>query len=167
MSDRYILDSHGEPIPCEDLIEWGKWMGVMDRHVALTKVYGVRISTVFLGLDHNFYGGEPILFETMVFGGKHDQYQDRYYHRFEAVSGHNTTVAMVKSQWLISLLIQGLWIKLVEAKESILNYGRKKGLIAPKYQKMLKELSKWRSENGQINTKAEKKSLTENGRDSN
>jgi hypothetical protein len=36
------------------------------------------VSTVFLCLDHAF--GEdhgPVLFETMIFGGKHDQYQER------------------------------------------------------------------------------------------
>jgi hypothetical protein len=37
-----------------------------------------RVSTIFLGLDRRFEGeGPPILFETMVFGGKHDQYQER------------------------------------------------------------------------------------------
>ena len=32
---------------------------------------------VFLGLDHAFGGGAPVLWETMVFGGKLDQEQDR------------------------------------------------------------------------------------------
>jgi hypothetical protein len=37
-----------------------------------------RISTVFLGLDHNWSGrGRPVLWESMVFGGKLDQEQDR------------------------------------------------------------------------------------------
>jgi len=40
-----------------------------ERHVAHTQVTpNIRVSTVFLGIDHNFYGiGAPILFETMVF----------------------------------------------------------------------------------------------------
>lgn len=38
----------------------------------------VRVSTVFLGIDHRFGGdGPPVLFETMIFGGPLDQYQRR------------------------------------------------------------------------------------------
>jgi hypothetical protein len=38
----------------------------------------VRVSTVFLGLDHNYLGrGKPLLFETMVFGGLNDGEQIR------------------------------------------------------------------------------------------
>jgi hypothetical protein len=42
------------------------WYEKADRHVAESFVDGVRISTVFLGLDHSFSGGQPHLFETMV-----------------------------------------------------------------------------------------------------
>lgn len=38
----------------------------------------VRVSTVFLGLDHFGRVGEPVLWETMIFGGAHDGYQARY-----------------------------------------------------------------------------------------
>lgn len=48
----------------------------------------VNISTVFLGLDHSHGGQVPILFETMVFGGEFDQYQDRYATIEEAIKGH-------------------------------------------------------------------------------
>ena len=37
----------------------------------------------------------PILFETMIFGGEHDQYQERYATREEAVEGHARAVAPV------------------------------------------------------------------------
>lgn len=75
MSDKYILVGH-EPRPAE-LMDWAKWYETADRHVANDTVGDVKVSTVFLGLDHNWGGGVPLLFETMIFGGPHDQYQER------------------------------------------------------------------------------------------
>jgi hypothetical protein len=63
--------------------------------VAMTEAEGVKISTVFLGLDHSFGGSVPILFETMVFGGEHDGYQERYATWEEAEAGHALTCRMV------------------------------------------------------------------------
>lgn len=91
----YILDGH-VPVPCDDFLKWAEWLGTADRHVAKDLVARAVISTVFLGLDHNFSGGPPLLFETMIFGGKHDGYQDRYSTWDEAVAGHNRAVEMVK-----------------------------------------------------------------------
>jgi len=86
---RYILDDEtGEPIPCEDLLTWGKWLQGADRTVAKTKKGDIRVSTMFLGLDHSFGEGPPLLYETMIFGGEHDQYQARYATRKEALAGH-------------------------------------------------------------------------------
>lgn len=60
------------PIPCDNLLEWGRWMEMGERHVAKTDIdETVTMSTVFLGLDHQFSNdpeAPPILFETMVFG---------------------------------------------------------------------------------------------------
>jgi hypothetical protein len=56
----------------------------------------VRVSTVFLGLDHSFGTGPPLLFETMVFGGPMDQEQGRCTTWEEAESLHATMVARVK-----------------------------------------------------------------------
>lgn len=58
-------------------------------------VFGdVTVSTVFLGLDHG-YNGQVLLFETMIFGGEHDGYQERYTTWEEAVSGHKIACDMV------------------------------------------------------------------------
>jgi hypothetical protein len=58
---------------------------------------GGIVSTVYLGVDHSFGNGPPLLYETMVFGcGKHDKYQRRYSTQEEALAGHWETVAMVK-----------------------------------------------------------------------
>lgn len=64
-------------IECFDLLEWGRFMEEKSRIVKQEVVNGVNISTVFLGLDHNFDEGELLAFETMIFGGKHDDYQER------------------------------------------------------------------------------------------
>jgi len=68
-----------------------------NRTVAKTKIGDVVISTVFLGLDHRMGGGgPPIVFETMVFGGKLDQSQGRYSTWDDAVDGHAHWVRLVK-----------------------------------------------------------------------
>lgn len=55
-------------VPCEDFIEFAEWFETTDRRVRETIIEGVRVSTVFLGMNHNFTGeGYPLLFETMVF----------------------------------------------------------------------------------------------------
>jgi hypothetical protein len=66
MNGRYILIGQ-TPVPCEDLLEWGRWMQDADRIVLRTVIGEWRVSTVFLGLDHQFGQGPPILFETMIF----------------------------------------------------------------------------------------------------
>lgn len=39
---------------------------------------------------------KPILYETMVFGGEHDQLQKRYATYNEAVTGHNEIIRLIK-----------------------------------------------------------------------
>lgn len=49
----------------------------------------IRVSTAWLGINHNFTGsGPPIIFETMVFGGEHDEWMWRYTTETEAKAGH-------------------------------------------------------------------------------
>jgi hypothetical protein len=93
VTERYILDADGAPVPCEDLFAWGRWMQTADRQIARTAFGDVWISTVFLGLDHSFRAitglpGPPILFESIVFGGPLHQEQRRYATRAEADAGH-------------------------------------------------------------------------------
>lgn len=79
-----------------DLLKWGKWFETANRHVANDKIGNVQVSTVFLGLDHSFGTGKPLLFETMIFGGKHDGYQDRYTTWEEAEKGHKKALTLLK-----------------------------------------------------------------------
>jgi hypothetical protein len=95
MSDRYILDGHN-PVPCNDLMEWARWFETSDRRVAHDEIGDVRVSTVFLGLNHRFGPGSPLLFETMIFGGPHDQYQERCTFWDDAVKQHAEAVAMAR-----------------------------------------------------------------------
>jgi len=94
---KYILDGH-TVVECHDLIEWAKWFEENTRKVDKTMVDDVMISTVFLGLDHSWTNnGPPLLFETMIFGGEHDEYQERYATWDEAVAGHEVAVNLVRS----------------------------------------------------------------------
>lgn len=78
MSRKYILNEHGQAEAAGDLSAWAKWFETADRIVAQEDIGLSRISTVFLGIDHNFGPRrEPILWETMVFGGRLNNEQDR------------------------------------------------------------------------------------------
>ena len=93
---KYILEGK-EPKAIDDVLEWGRWFEAADRHVAQTVLRsGVRVSTVFLGLDHSFGGGTPALFETMIFGGRHNEYQERYATWEEAEEGHEQAVKLAR-----------------------------------------------------------------------
>lgn len=95
----YRLEGH-EPIECKDVLEWGRWFGSADRVVAQTyfgkdKPEEIQVSTVFLGLDYSYGKGKPILFETMIFGGEHDQYQDRCSTWDQAIEMHDKAIKLV------------------------------------------------------------------------
>lgn len=97
MADKYILDENRSPVPCEDLIEWAQWFETADRTVSKDKIGDVKISTVFLGLNHRFGPGSPLLFETMIFGGPHDGHGSRCTFWEDAERQHAEAVALVKS----------------------------------------------------------------------
>ena len=103
---KYILDADHNLVPV-DLLTWAKWFEKADRHVGSTRVRNYWISTVFLGIDHQFGAyGPPLLFETMVFKNVSDttKYGDgkswngeeemqRYATWDEAEAGHAAMVA--------------------------------------------------------------------------
>jgi hypothetical protein len=92
MNDKYILDGK-TPVPAADLMTWAKWFETANRHVASTEVGNMRVSTVFLGLNHQYGSGPPLLFETMIFGGPEDaEYQDRCSTWEEAEAMHQRAV---------------------------------------------------------------------------
>ena len=95
MGDYYILKDH-EPIRVEGVEEWARQFEIMDRHVEQTMIGDVRVSTVFLGINHNFGRGPPLLFETMIFGGVHDGWQERCSTWVEAEAQHVSACAAVQ-----------------------------------------------------------------------
>lgn len=93
----YILVD-GMPVEEHDTLKWGQWMETAERVLWKTHCFeGGRVSTVFLGLDHNLWGNRPVLYETMVFGGPLDQEIDRYSTFEEAKAGHGAMVDRCKA----------------------------------------------------------------------
>jgi hypothetical protein len=62
----------------------------------------VKVSTVWLGLDHNWGGlfpdlpHRPKIFETMIFGGTHHLECWRYTTEQEALAGHREAVTLLQ-----------------------------------------------------------------------
>lgn len=80
-------------------MKWGMWYGTANRHVAHTKIGGIWISTVFLGLDHNFSSdGLPILFETMIFRGGDGEECTRCESWEQAEAQHREAVELVRRE---------------------------------------------------------------------
>jgi hypothetical protein len=65
-----IYDRSGQPLP---LLEGARLMEDREyrRIDETTLPNGIWVSTVWLGFNHSYFGGRPIIFETMVFGGTH------------------------------------------------------------------------------------------------
>lgn len=95
---RFYIWRAGAVVSTEDVREWAQWFARADRHVAQDMVGDVRVSTIFLGLDHQWgQSPEPILWETMIFGGAHDEYQARYTSYEAAIAGHHRALALVRA----------------------------------------------------------------------
>lgn len=107
MHDYYILDDNHVPVA----VDMMTWATSFDRrpHVGRDTVRGAMVSTVFLGLNHNWIpGGPPHIFETMVFGDPdYDQFQRRYSTWDEAKGGHalvlNHVLEPLWSRWICRL----------------------------------------------------------------
>lgn len=101
----YIRHPDGRIEVCDDLIEFAKWYGEDEnRRIALDAVpYGpgdkeaVLVSTIFLGMDHNFGGkGAPVLFETLAQCPDGTDFANRYRTEEEARTGHERILQQVE-----------------------------------------------------------------------
>jgi len=101
----YILVDK-KPVAEIDSIKWAKWFKNIDnRRVAETNIESIRVSTVFLGIDHNFGDkGPPVLFETMIFGGIEDEYQTRCCTWEQAEAMHAKAVQLVMKDFTNNLV---------------------------------------------------------------
>lgn len=108
----YILQGH-EPVRVDSIEEWGAWWAKADRRVRKSRVLGVgeaeaasvEVSTVFLALDHQHGKGPPLLFETMIFGGEHDQYQTRCTTWDEAEAMHKKAEGIVLASMTTAVVL--------------------------------------------------------------
>ena len=94
----YILKGH-EVIPEPDIMKWSTWFGTTNHRVKRSDLEGdVMISTVFIGLNHNWGDGPLHLFETMVFREGQDGEMKRYSTWEEAEAGHDAMVSQILSE---------------------------------------------------------------------
>jgi len=114
MSDYFVLTEDKRCVPCEDPMEWAKAWGHKRivkqdrlhrynflRYFGFPQPQPILISTVFLGINHNFGPDKdrhPLLFETMVFGGKYNELCQRYETYNEAVNGHEKVLKYVQGK---------------------------------------------------------------------
>lgn len=105
----YILDDNDHPIPVSAPLEWARWKEENWRRCLVGRDEWrqgdglIRVSTVFLGHDHNFAPwGPPILYETMVFlrpaPPGYEPPQWRYHTAAEAAAGHAAVVAATRRE---------------------------------------------------------------------
>lgn len=90
-------DRQGKPMSRE---EFARRFDDMDyRSIGLDTVGPIQVSTVWLGIDHSFGRGRPLIFETMAFdehGGEWLDLQERYATEAEARAGHATVLRAVQ-----------------------------------------------------------------------
>lgn len=68
------------------------------RSIARDKIGNDDVSTVYLGLNHNFYGnGPPLIFETMIFGGMYTDEMWRWSTDVQARKGHEAIVECLRA----------------------------------------------------------------------
>lgn len=94
----YKLDEDLNPISCS-IDEMMEWMIANGKQIEKTQVTDdIIVSTVFLGVDHAyFFNAPPILFETMVIGGRNDRFIQRSKTWSEAEDIHNMLVDRIRS----------------------------------------------------------------------
>lgn len=69
-----------------------------NRRVARTKIGDTVVSTVHLVINHQYLKHQlPLIFETMVFGGEHDEELDRYATEEAALRGHLLAVDRIRA----------------------------------------------------------------------
>ena len=94
----YTLTNDFQAIEVKDVTVWGRVHSRCPiRVLEQTYVGEDKVSTVFLGLVIQPGKGHPLLWETMIFGGKHDSFQRRYETAYEAKLGHDVAAGMVRS----------------------------------------------------------------------
>lgn len=92
----YYLDGDNLPVKCACADDMSKVEDSKSRTHLRTETPHGTVSTVFLGLDHAFNDAPPVLWETLVFGGKFDQDGMRYGTQEAATEGHAAYLRKVR-----------------------------------------------------------------------
>lgn len=113
MNDKYILTEDHRVVPEPDSLTWARWFEGTNRIIAQEMCGPYFVSTVFLGLDHDFVahllpgtGRQPLIFETMIFDHSREEsspwfgrkfhpsfnFQRRYRSWDDAKAGHDYAV---------------------------------------------------------------------------
>lgn len=92
------FNRQGQPIPMSvwAMLVENRMDTIVQQDVIDTDDGPVRVSTIWMGLDMSFVGTIPLIFETMIFGGEFDLYQERYATEEAALAGHDQAVALVR-----------------------------------------------------------------------
>lgn len=90
----YILEGH-TPKHVDNISEFALYFDTANRVVRKTRIGEAEVSTVFIGMAAAFGFGKPLLFETMIFGGDENGYQERYSTWDEAEQGHQKACELV------------------------------------------------------------------------
>ena len=134
MSDWYVLTEDGKtPVPVPDITTDPEgYTAAMhnsreryDWIVSKDEVGAYSVSTVFLFLDHRMTStdGDPILWESMVFGeGPWADYQDRYTSRDEAERGHKAIIAKIEASAETDAKIREMERQARELRDTMLGY---------------------------------------------
>lgn len=88
----YMLDDDRNVIRCKTIADLAR----SHVRVGYERIGDVHISTVFLGVNVGRFGDAPLFFETMIFGGEHDEYQERCATWVEAEAQHKKAVELVR-----------------------------------------------------------------------
>lgn len=115
-----FYDREGNPI---EMMQWAE-LRMIPGYIRIAQTElpnGRTVSTVWLGLDHGFFGdGPPLIFETMVFGCEEervsliiagmttyrpDEGQWRYTTEVEALAGHEAVVAQLRGHFTVDDLV--------------------------------------------------------------
>ena len=96
--ETYVLDDKGDPVREPDIVKWGAFLA-SDAKLLKQDVLpnGTRVSTIFIGIGIDSLSA-PRLWETMIFGGTHDRYQDRYRSREDALAGHKKALTLASGK---------------------------------------------------------------------
>lgn len=146
----YILDENKKIITTENILIWVEWLENSYKDgthwIADTRLKNIHISTVFLGANHNWGEGDPILFETMVFGGwLNREYQVRYSTYDEALDGHSKAIKMALkyNSWyyLAAMPFKRAWQNRYQIKTKIKDYLKSRKTKTVKNQnRLIKEV---------------------------